>query len=108
LSTIFVDFIFVDFDKILDKFIYFFDIFLGNYLISADPAFLVRYTISVSLTKSKSHDFYAYGFWNFIWHFIVCQGEKKNTVTCGTNEPIIKYVLASKGTQVVYVNQKFQ
>ena len=36
-----------------------------------------------------------------------CQGENKNTVTCDTNEPNIKYVLASKGTKNVYVNQRF-
>ena len=31
LFTIYVDFIFVDFDNILDKFIIIFGIFLGNY-----------------------------------------------------------------------------
>jgi hypothetical protein len=45
LSTIFVDFIFVDFYKILDIFIYLFGIFLGE-LYSADPAFVVRYVLS--------------------------------------------------------------
>jgi hypothetical protein len=38
LFTIFVDFIFVDFDKILDKFVYFFDIFLENYFLSTLPS----------------------------------------------------------------------
>jgi hypothetical protein len=38
LSTIFVDFIFVDFDKIPDKFIYFFDIFWGNYFLPTLPS----------------------------------------------------------------------
>jgi hypothetical protein len=37
LSTIFVDFIFVDFDKILDKIIYFFGIFLRNYFLPTLP-----------------------------------------------------------------------
>ena len=35
---LFVDFIFVDFDKILNKFNYFFDIFLGNYFLPALPS----------------------------------------------------------------------
>jgi len=42
LSTIFVDFIFVDFDKILDKFIYLFIPHFFGELFSVDPAYLVR------------------------------------------------------------------
>ena len=38
LSTTSVDFIFVDFDKILDKFIYLFGTFLGNYFLSTLPS----------------------------------------------------------------------
>jgi hypothetical protein len=38
LSTIFVDFIFVDFDKILDKFIYLFGIFWGDYFMPTLPS----------------------------------------------------------------------
>jgi hypothetical protein len=38
LSTNFVDFIFVDFDKIPDKFIYLYGIFLGNYFLPTLPS----------------------------------------------------------------------
>jgi hypothetical protein len=48
LSIIFVDFIFVDFDKILDKFIYLFGIFLGNYFLLTLPSWYGTNLFSVS------------------------------------------------------------
>jgi 5'-3' exonuclease len=57
LSTIFVDFIFVDFDKILDKFIYFFGIFLGNYFLPTLPSWYGTQNMVLSVTYySELHD----------------------------------------------------
>jgi hypothetical protein len=56
LSTIFVDFIFVDFDKILDKFIYQVGISLGNYFLPTLPSWYGTLNYSPWCRSARAQD----------------------------------------------------